>query len=177
MELMERQEMMTWLASGRQALVDAVSGVSERLAAQRPEPERWSILECVEHVAVVEGYLLSQIETAETGETMVNRKREALIRARATDRSRQVPAPSAAVPTGQFATLAAALEQFLESRARSIRFVEKCAADLRAQMTTHPLIGTVNCYEMLLMMAAHPQRHAEQIREVRKKLESPASKV
>jgi hypothetical protein len=34
-------------------------------------------------------------------------------------------------------------------------------------MTTHPLIPVVNCYEMLLMMAAHPLRHAKQIEEIR----------
>jgi len=30
----------------------------------------------------------------------------------------------------------------------------------------------VNCYEMLLMIAAHPFRHAEQIEEIKKELEN-----
>jgi hypothetical protein len=34
---------------------------------------------------------------------------------------------------------------------------------LRAKVAIHPVLGRVNCYEMLLMMAAHPRRHAEQI--------------
>jgi len=31
----------------------------------------------------------------------------------------------------------------------------------------HPLIGDVNCYETLLIMAIHPHRHAPQIQEIR----------
>ena len=30
-----------------------------------------------------------------------------------------------------------------------------------------PIIGTVNCFETLLMIAAHPLRHANQIEEIR----------
>lgn len=56
---------------------------------------------------------------------------------------------------------------FLDRRARTVACVESCAADLRARITTHPVIGTVNCLEMLLMMAAHPERPARQIAEIR----------
>jgi hypothetical protein len=38
--------------------------------------------------------------------------------------------------------------------------------DLRRELTSHPLIGVVNCYEILLMMAVHLHRHARQIEEI-----------
>jgi len=39
---------------------------------------------------------------------------------------------------------------------------------IRAGLTArHPLIGPANCYEMPLMMALHPPRHAPQIDEIR----------
>jgi hypothetical protein len=41
-------------------------------------------------------------------------------------------------------------------------------------MTTHPLLGPANCYEMLLMMALHPLRHVGQIEEIKAALENEA---
>jgi hypothetical protein len=80
---------------------------------------------------------------------MLNRQREALIVARGLDRTRMVQSPEVGIPTGRFATLSDALRHFLESRERTIRFVENCTDDLRAGLTSHPIIGIVNCYEIL----------------------------
>ena len=93
--------------------------------------------------------------------------REALIRTRAADRSRKVPAPEAAVPAGRYGTLAEALAAFEEARTRTVAYVEACDEDLRAKVTTHPILKAVTCHETLLMMAAHPERHAKQVIEIR----------
>ena len=171
MQPQEKQEIRESLESGSQTLVDAVRGVTEELAGRSPGEGRWSILECVEHVAKVERYLLGQLECATLAETpMVNLQREAAIRVRAPTRSKRVEAPEPAKPSGHYATLSEALSQFLENRSRTLKFVETCVSDPRAQITTHPLLGTVNCYETLLLMAAHPVRHAEQIAEIRSAL-------
>ena len=170
MQAHEKEEMLALMASGRQAIEDALQGVTEEVAKRSPAPERWSILDCVEHIAIVEGYLLAKINCATPGEPMVNLNRESKIRARAADRGRPVSAPAEARPSGRFPTLADAMQHFLATRECTIHFIQNCPSDLRAQITTHPLIGTVNCYETLLLMAAHPQRHADQIREVRRQL-------
>jgi hypothetical protein len=96
---------------------------------------------------------------------VVNEKRERLIPVRGRNRSFHLEAPEMVRPAGRYATLAAATEAFLTARRRTLRYVEDCHHDLRARMTTHPLLGTVNCWENLLMMAMHPGRHAAQIRE------------
>lgn len=167
MNTYEREEMLDSLKNGRQALIDSLSGVSEELAARNPGTGRWSILQIVDHVAVVEDYLFGQILSASTSDSpMRNESREARIRERARDRSRHIAAPKEGLPCGQYAAAAEALAHFAASRERTIEFVRDCQGDLRARITTHPVItGPVNCYEMLLMMAAHPFRHAEQIRE------------
>jgi hypothetical protein len=33
-------------------------------------------------------------------------------------------------------------------------------------MAHHPLLGPANCYEILLIIAIHPHRHVQQIREI-----------
>jgi hypothetical protein len=173
MEAAEKREMLELLERGRVELLQAVEGVSEQAAALPPSPQSWSILQCVEHVAVAEAHLLGQIESAQPAAApMRNENREAAIRVRGADRTRKVSAPVGAEPRGRFPSLDAALQYFLATRGRTIQFVDDCSADLRSRLTTHPLIGAVNCYETLLMMAAHPARHARQIAEIRSALDT-----
>jgi hypothetical protein len=162
----EKAEMLASLESGRQALAGVLSGVTEDAARRSPGPGRWSVLECMEHLAVAEAYLLAQAEGATLHEApVVNTAREKAIRERGADRSKRIEAPDVAKPAGRFATLKAAADHFGASRARTLKFVEGCSDDLRARLCHHPLIGSVNCYENLLIMAAHPLRHTQQIRE------------
>ena len=129
--------------------------------------------EIIEHVAVEEDYLLSQIAAATRYPApMDHKERESKILERGIDRTRKIPSPDVARPIGRFHTLSEAVEYFLVSRQRTIDFVENCSEDLRALLTDHPVIGKVNVYEMLLMMSVHPHRHAKQIDEVRSTLGS-----
>jgi DinB superfamily len=168
MDAAEKRDLLAALESGRKKLLKSLEGLTEEAAARRPAPGRWSAVECVEHLAVAEEHLFSQIATAQPDEgTVLDPGREALIRTRGVDRSRKVPSPEVGLPKGRFSTLAEVLDRFIASRDRTIRFVESCEQDLRARFTTHPIIGKANCYEMLWMMAIHPLRHAEQIAEIR----------
>jgi uncharacterized damage-inducible protein DinB len=168
MKVDEKREIIAGLESGRTTLVESIRGVTEEAAQRRTDAGRWSILECMEHIAIAEEHMFSLITTAAVSETaVVNRGREALIRKRGADRSRKFEAPDVAKPNGRFRTLDDATQHFLVSRHRTMDFVDNCESELRAMMTTHPLAGEVNCYEMLLLMSAHPIRHSAQIAEIR----------
>ena len=158
----EKQELLDELAAGTRILLEALDGVTD--AERRPAPDRWSALEIVEHVAVVEAYLLARLlEAVDATEPAGSPQREGKIRRFAPTRVRPVTAPEMLVPTGRYATVAEALRAFHAHRAETTRYVEAAEGDLRAKTAIHPLLGNVNAYEMLLMMAAHPRRHAEQI--------------
>jgi len=164
----ERLELLNDLQSGKQALANVLAGVSEEIARRKPAPEKWSILECMEHLAVAETHMLGKtLAGAAVAEPRLNSMREKAIRERGADRTRRVESPEVARPTGRFSTLEKATETFNTARNRAIEFVETCEDDLRARITEHPLLGSVNCYENLLIMAAHPLRHAKQIQEIR----------
>ena len=151
MKAEEKRQMLASLERGKQALVDALAGVSPEMAQRAPSPGRWMILEVVEHVAISEDYLFGQIEKAiPAGRPVVNAKREAIIPVIGVDRNRRIECPAEGLPAGRFPTLDAALEHFLASRARTVKFVEACEDDLRARMTTHPIMGPANCHEILL---------------------------
>jgi hypothetical protein len=168
MEPHEKKELLADLESGRQALLDALNGVTEEIAPRTPAPGKWSVLECVEHLVVSEDYLFSQlIASRDSHAAVVNRDREARILSRGLDRTKTMQSPEVGRPAGRFSTLREAVQCYLASRERTIRFVENCNDDLRSKLTSHPLIGAVNCYEMLLIIAVHPHRHSKQIEEIK----------
>src|SRR5262249_3802839 len=174
----EQLEMLATLESGPKDLLNALAGVTEDLATRTPGPGRRSVLECVEHVAVSEDFLFSQIAASQRADMpVVNEKREAAIRARGLDRTMAIESPDVGRPKGHFSTLAAAVHHFVASRERTIRFVQNNREDLRSRLTSHPLIGVVNCYETLLMMALHPHRHAKQIEEIKAALLSDSAQL
>jgi hypothetical protein len=166
----DRGELLARLHSGAAALRDALDGVDEELANRKPAESGWSILECVEHVALAEENLLSRLLSATRSEqSHENRTREARIMERAADRTRPVQAPDIARPHGRFENVAEAMKRFDSAWAGTVAFLEGFDGDLRCWVTNHPLIpGPVNCYEILVMIAAHPARHAKQIEETRR---------
>jgi hypothetical protein len=177
MNAQEKRRVLALLEQGRRALLASLRGVSAETALRAPSPGKWTILDCVEHLAIAEDFLLTQIQNATFSEgSAIPPQREALIAARALDRSLRFEAPELSRPAGRFPTLAAALEHFLASREQTVEFINRESGDPRKKVASHPLIGPANCYEMLLMMAMHPKRHAEQIVEIKTALESAESK-
>jgi uncharacterized damage-inducible protein DinB len=170
----EKLEVSRNLKAGRDALGEALEGVDDAMAVRKPASGGWSILECVEHVLVTEQYLLTRLQAATISDQPFEKwRREAKIAALAVDRTRRIEAPEQAHPHGRFKTLAEALAAFDATRAEVVRWVENCSHNLRCMLTDHALIeGPVTCAEMLIMIAAHPARHAKQIATVRSQLRS-----
>jgi len=168
MDQNEKTEIISRLQSGLDTLFLSINGLTEASATQKPDAGKWSVLECVEHIALAEDQMFAQLVSASKVDSpQVNKGREALIRKRGADRTYKIEAPDVARPKGNFRTLDDASRHFLASRQRTMDFVKNSDADLRAMMTVHPIMGPVNCYEMLLVMSAHPLRHSKQIEEIR----------
>src|SRR5579862_3119795 len=169
MDDQERRLMLAKLRETREAFLTEVQGVSEDQARWKPGPERWSILECTEHVAVVERRMLGRI-TKECvplagGANRAGRDHEIL--AWGADRTKKLKAPEGAVPAARFSTLAEALSAFRTNRSETIAYIEGCQEDLRGRETTHPLLGLLTAQECLALLTIHPARHALQVREIR----------
>jgi len=170
----ERTEIVDNLERSRQEFLAAVEGLSESQAKTRPDPERWSVLDCVEHVACVEERFLGWLEAAEKLDApRIDKEKEAGLMVRIPDRSTRAKSPEAVLPTGRFATLAEALDRFNAGRTRSVRFAEDRCDDLYCLAAAHPRFGPMNGVEFLIIIAGHARRHAEQIRETRAALEEP----
>jgi uncharacterized damage-inducible protein DinB len=168
----ERSEIVQHLERGRVEFMASVAGVSASQAAIRPDPAHWSVLDCVEHVTVVEERFLGWLDNArKLEEPRVDKDKEAGLLVRVADRSARAQAPEAVLPTGRFTTLEQALEQFNANRTRSIQFAQDRSEELYYLAAEHPRFGPMNGAEFLMIITAHARRHAAQIQEVRATLE------
>jgi hypothetical protein len=159
---------MEALEASRLEFHAAAAGLSEDQAQRSPGEGRWSVLQCVEHIAVSEGRFLSWLQNpASEPAPAKDKQREARLYAAVSGRATRVEAPPPARPTGQFTTLEGALQHFEAARANSVVFAATQGAGLYSLAVKHPLFGLVNGTELMLLMAAHSRRHAAQIHEIR----------
>ncbi len=163
----DRAFLLNELRQSREALLSAVEGLPEAQAAWKPASE-WSIVECVEHVALSERGMLRMVSEASPAESLERAPQEKAIRDLAGNRLNKREAPAGARPTGRYPTLELAAQRFGEARDRTIDYVEHCPHDLRARVVNHPAFGVITAMECLLVMVGHATRHADQIREIRK---------
>jgi DinB superfamily len=167
----EREKALGLLNRSRQTLLDAVEGVTESQARWKPAPDRWSILEYVEHLAVSDDGLIALIKrslaTPAQPETEDQRRvREAKIRETPVPRGAN-RAPEMLRPGGRFVSLPEAVAAFLAARERSIEYARGTQDDLRSHFSEHTVLGPLDGYQWLVGNARHAETHAGHIREVR----------
>jgi hypothetical protein len=174
----EREQALRYLSESRGGVVDAVKGLSEAQWKFKPAPDRWSVAEVVEHLALIEDIvtqnILGNIGKAPAPSADRDPKQvDAAILAKVVDRSTKFQAPPPAVPTGRW-TPFVALEHFLDGRNQTVALLQS-TADLRQHSIDHPVFGPLDGYEWVLAVAAHSARHTKQILEVKADPNFPAN--
>jgi len=167
----EREKALGLLNRSRQALLDSIQGVTDNQARWRPAPDRWTILEYVEHLAIADDGLIAVIrrslKTPARPESPEQRK-EREDRLRANPMPRGVNrAPEPLHPHGRFGSLHEALAAFLASRERSLEFARGVQDDIRSHFADHEVLGPLDGYQWLIGNARHAETHAAHIREIR----------
>lgn len=167
----ERDRAMSYLHATRKQFLDIVQTVSDKQFKFKPGPDRWSIAEVAEHLTLAEDTIFGAAQRT-LGAPKVTvapdeyKKRDELIMKMVPDRSRKAQAPEQIRPTGKFATREALLAGFKSRRDRTIEFVKTTKADVRSHTSPHPVLGPIDVYEWVLFIAAHSDRHIQQMREV-----------
>jgi uncharacterized damage-inducible protein DinB len=170
----ERDSLLKSLADGEKRYLAALEPISEETALLRRDKTSWSILECAEHVATAEGQMLRMWQKMATpGAT--DRANDAVIGGNVSNRGRKSQAPDPSRPKGRFATLTEARAKFVSNRQATVQFLQEMNEDLRTKTVPHPLAGIVDGYQLFLIMALHPARHAEQIEEIANVLAAKAN--
>lgn len=158
-------------------VLDLLEGVSDAELFRRPEPERWSLAEIVDHLAVSEAVVTHQIRQAleepariEWGGDGVPRIADEVVTLAITNRDRRFTAPPVVQPSGGFTTRADCERSFLEARSASLELLGT-EEDLRLRFARHPVFGWLDGVQYLLFVAGHTDRHLEQMREILRETE------
>ena len=168
----ERKDAVRFLEETEAGVFKAVKNLSEAQLTYKPAADRWSVEECVKHIAASEKELWARAEAslknASNPEKRANIKftDTALIKA-VEDRSHKSKTFAALEPANSpYKTLAEALKAFKENREKLIAFVKSTNIDLRNHVLELP-VGTYDSYQFILLISAHTDRHTQQIEEVK----------
>ncbi len=169
----ERSKAVAELERTRDLLLSATANLSEDQARLKPGPNRWSVLDCVEHLAVTEvtvfGLIQGNLKAPPSPEADRAKAmgKTAMMEKFMIDRSRKATAPAEIAPEGRFKTLVEAREAFTAARNKTIAFTEKTDDDLHAHVVKHPAFGELDLYQWLILTAGHSERHTLQAAEAK----------
>lgn len=163
-------ETLALLEREREALLAAVDRVAAADRQRRPAPDRWSVAENLEHLALVERAVATLIATR--GRDAVPPATEAPASAASEHvatlrvRDRPIDAPANLRPTG---TLSAAEALTALAASRGALFEAARTADpiaLEQRTYHHAVLGRLVLRDWLGFIAHHEARHAVQIVEI-----------
>jgi DinB superfamily len=166
----EKDKTLQYLESTKQDVLDATKGLSPAQWNFKPAPDRWSIAECMEHIAAAEDFIRDNIVNGVMKAPPAPGRDVAAIDAGILEnvpaRKTKVQAPEPIKPTNRFGSPEAAVKHFVESRATTEEFL-KNTPGLRDHAADSPAGGKWDAYEFILLIAAHSERHTNQIKEVK----------
>jgi len=171
----DRGKAVAELEGSRQAFLDATKGLSETQWNFKPAPDRWSVAECAEHIALSESFIFGLVSEKIASNPATPEKRDSVkgkdeqILKLIQDRTHKGTAPEQIDPTKQPMSHADAVQLFLDRRAKTIDFVKTTPVDLRDHFYDHPVpvFGTMDAYQWILFLSGHSRRHTAQILEVK----------
>jgi uncharacterized damage-inducible protein DinB len=176
----ERKQAVQHLKKSQGFFLKSINEVSDAQWYWKPAPERWSLAECAEHIALSEDLIYQLITerilkspAAPERKPEVSGKDDAVLK-KIPDRSQRFQAPEMIQPKRTFATREALIKHFKASRAKTIALVKSSQADLRSHFFEHPVMKLLDAYQWVLLTSAHSERHTHQIEEVKATAGYPA---
>jgi len=162
---------------------DALKSSKNLSAAQlnyKASPDKWSVKDCMYHIAGAEKLLWTLFEN--TMKSPANPEKRVEIKftdeqvvTMIEDRNSKFQAPEPIQPknTG-FNSLDEAVIDFKKNRGEHIKYLKNSTEDLRNHVVQLPF-GYADCYQLLLFIAAHSNRHTQQMNEVKANTGFPAN--
>jgi len=168
----ERKFAATHLKDTKVDVLKSIKGLSNAQLDFRTKFDKWSIRECVYHIAASERTLWQLLQN--TMKQPANPEKRSDIKmsddqviSTTQDITRKFKTSQ---DMGQRNTLYKDLDQALESfksiRAEHIKYMKTTTEDLRNHIAQLP-IGWVDCYQICLFMSAHSNRLMQQIEELK----------
>jgi hypothetical protein len=170
-EKKERKFAKDFLKTSKSDLLKSVKGLSEAQLKFKTAPDRWSVEECLKHIAATEMALRQMLDNNLKQPATPEKRAE--VKVKDEDLIKMVESREKKVQTSEqfkpenipFKTADEALASFKENRDKLIDYVKSSKDDLRNHLYELPF-GKIDGYQMVLFIPAHTNRHAQQIKEV-----------
>ena len=168
----ERKDAIEQLAKTELGVFNSLKGLSDAQLNFKPAPDKWSISDCVKHIATTEMFLW-QMTSAALKQPADSSKRSAIkvtddqVLQMVSSREKKIKtAPPLEPQNSSFKSCPDALSGFYDSRKMLTEFVATTSDDMRDHVVALPF-GSFDSYQMILFIAAHSNRHTQQIDEVK----------
>lgn len=153
-------------------MLQAVSGLSAEQRTFQPAEDRWSVAGCVEHIILTEDFVFQTmhrvLETPpQPAKQSEVRHKDPMVIEKVPARNFRVMGPEMVHPKNRWPDFEELLGRFHATRQRSMSFAEATEADLRSHFFPHPFLGDLDCYQWLLFLGLHCERHVRQLEEVK----------
>jgi uncharacterized damage-inducible protein DinB len=176
----EKKTAAKFLKKAEKDVLGSIKGLSEAQLKFKPAADKWSVEDNIKHIAATEAALWQMTEAAIKQAANPEKRAEIKmtdqdVMKNVEDRSNKVKTFSTLEPqnTG-FNTMDEAVNSFKQNRNKLIEYVKNTGDDLRNHVAILP-IGNFDCYQMILFIGAHSNRHLRQIEEVKADANFPAN--
>lgn len=168
----ERKNIQKVLLNSHKSFQESIQGFSES-QFQYKENDKWSIAECIEHIALSElefpQILQKALHIPANPEMRSDIEiQDDEIRSIMLNTSWKGRSPEQLKPMRKFSTVLEAIEIYEKQRLETISFCLTTEDDLRNRNWEHPKTGTIDLYQTLLLMSAHLERHIQQIEDIKR---------
>jgi len=153
-------------------LQDAVKGLSATQLTFKTSADKWSVQECVYHIAISEKTLWAMLETSMKAGPTPEKKKDLKVTDEQVikmvgDRTNKVKTfPPLEPQNTPYKSLDEAINDFKTTRIAHIKYIKATSEDLRNHFVQMPF-GMLDCYQLTLMISSHTYRHVQQINEVK----------
>ena len=178
METQERQYVMDQLKSSASKLLSLTDGLSDKQWNFRESPERWTILENLEHCLIVDRAVTGIVQhalgkPAEPAKMASVAGKEPHVMQVHDPRGREIVAVPELQPVGRVDG-DQMRQELRELTDTDLTFMSSTDAALREHFFPHPKLGDLDLYQWLIIQAQHGARHAWQIERIMRDQAYPA---
>ena len=163
----ERDNAANYLANTKNEIIGAIRDFNQEQLEFKPGSHRWSIAETVHHLAIVDSLVLgiaaNSISACETGESALKDQDKGLL-SQVRDRRKKLQAPDIGNPLRELSP-STVISAFETGREELIKFIRDTDVPLRQYIVPHPVFGDLDCYQWILSLGAHAERHLKQVLE------------
>jgi hypothetical protein len=168
----ERKYAVILMKESKDQALNSVKGLSDAQLNFKESPDKWSVKECMYHIAASEKLIYMMYDKSMKEPANPEKRKEIKVTDEQfvkmmEDRSSKFKTSAALEPpnTG-YNSINEATEDFRKTRMEHIRHLKTSTEDMRNHVIQMPF-GSIDCYQLNLMLGAHANRHTQQINEVK----------